>query len=80
MSKRYRVAFKEILCGKKAGAFYNSGFARDQSSFMRDETSFRRNGSTNNNNLSSSNVRYSRVHSVSLIEYLVLFHLDIDFL
>ncbi|XP_032587092.1 neuropeptides capa receptor isoform X2 [Drosophila mojavensis] len=60
MSKRYRIAFKEILCGKKAGAFYNSGFARDQSSFMRDETSFRRNGSTNNNNLSSSNVRYNR--------------------
>ncbi|KAH8419528.1 hypothetical protein KR222_004282, partial [Zaprionus bogoriensis] len=33
MSQRYRMAFKEILCGKKIGAYYNNGFAREQSSF-----------------------------------------------
>ncbi|EDX11402.1 GD12106 [Drosophila simulans] len=33
MSRRYRVAFRELLCGKAVGAYYNSGFARDHSSF-----------------------------------------------
>lgn len=32
MSHRYRVAFKETLCGKKK-SFYNNGFVREQSSF-----------------------------------------------
>ncbi|XP_064545751.1 neuropeptides capa receptor isoform X1 [Drosophila montana] len=59
MSQRYRSAFKEILCGKKVGAYYNSGFARDQSSFIRDESSFRRASSATPNLRGST--RFSRV-------------------
>ncbi|CAD7082421.1 unnamed protein product [Hermetia illucens] len=33
MSRRYRVAFKETLCGRKKGYYQNNGFAREQSSF-----------------------------------------------
>ncbi|XP_055915033.1 neuropeptides capa receptor [Eupeodes corollae] len=33
MSHRYRVAFKETLCGKRRSFYFNNGFARDQSSF-----------------------------------------------
>ncbi|XP_033149511.1 neuropeptides capa receptor isoform X2 [Drosophila busckii] len=53
MSHRYRVAFKEILCGKKIGAYYNNnGFARDHSSFR--ETSYANdNGQTRFGRLSS---------------------------
>ncbi|XP_017138872.1 neuropeptides capa receptor isoform X1 [Drosophila miranda] len=52
MSRRYRVAFKELLCGKPVGAYYNSGFARDCSSFREPTTA-------------TSNKRgYDRVQSV----------------
>jgi hypothetical protein len=33
MSHRYRVAFKETLCGRKKTMKFTNGFARDQSSF-----------------------------------------------
>lgn len=33
MSHRYRVAFKETLCGRRRGYYHSNGFARDQSSF-----------------------------------------------
>lgn len=33
MSHRYRVAFRELLCGRKRGYYQNNGFCRDQSSF-----------------------------------------------
>jgi len=54
MSRRYRVAFRELLCGKAVGAYYNSGFARDHSSF-------RESTATSLGN----NINYDRVHSVS---------------
>ncbi|XP_036672159.3 neuropeptides capa receptor isoform X1 [Drosophila suzukii] len=53
MSRRYRVAFRELLCGKAVGAYYNSGFARDHSSF-------RESTATSLGN----NINYDRVHSV----------------
>ncbi|KAH8286470.1 hypothetical protein KR054_009816 [Drosophila jambulina] len=53
MSRRYRVAFRELLCGKPVGAYYNSGFARDHSSF-RESTA----------TTLGKNVNYDRVHSV----------------
>ncbi|XP_017042441.1 neuropeptides capa receptor isoform X1 [Drosophila ficusphila] len=53
MSRRYRVAFRELLCGKPVGAYYNSGFARDHSSF-RDSTA----------TSMGNNIHYDRVHSV----------------
>ncbi|XP_034481709.1 neuropeptides capa receptor isoform X2 [Drosophila innubila] len=62
MSKRYRVAFKEILCGKKVGAFYNNGFSRDQSSFIKDQRSFRHSSIATTN--LGADTQYSRVHSV----------------
>ena len=33
MSNRYRVAFKETLCGKKKSRAFTNGFSREQSSF-----------------------------------------------
>uniref|UniRef100_A0A336MWW8 CSON008735 protein n=1 Tax=Culicoides sonorensis TaxID=179676 RepID=A0A336MWW8_CULSO len=33
MSHRYRVAFKQTLCGSKKPSYYTNGFVRDQSSF-----------------------------------------------
>ncbi|XP_055676900.1 neuropeptides capa receptor [Lutzomyia longipalpis] len=33
MSHRYRIAFKETLCGRKASYFHNNGFSTDHSSF-----------------------------------------------
>ncbi|KAH8406278.1 hypothetical protein KR215_010142, partial [Drosophila sulfurigaster] len=33
MSRRYRVAFKEVLCGRKVVGYYNNGLLREQSSF-----------------------------------------------
>lgn len=36
MSHRYRLAFRDTLCGKKKGL--NNGFARDQSSFRETTT------------------------------------------
>ncbi|XP_030375359.1 neuropeptides capa receptor [Scaptodrosophila lebanonensis] len=56
MSHRYRVAFKEILCGKRVSAYYNNGFARDQSSFR--ETTIATSMGSNNH--------YERVHSVHI--------------
>ncbi|KAH8360389.1 neuropeptides capa receptor isoform X1 [Drosophila serrata] len=53
MSRRYRVAFRELLCGRPVGAYYNSGFARDHSSF-RESTA----------TVLGKNVNYDRVHSV----------------
>ncbi|KAH8368010.1 hypothetical protein KR084_005550 [Drosophila pseudotakahashii] len=53
MSRRYRVAFRELLCGKAVGAYYNSAFARDHSSF-------RESTATSLGN----NINYDRVHSV----------------
>lgn len=52
MSHRYRVAFKETLCGKRRGSYYQNGFLRDQSSFRETTTG----GSG-----------YDRVHSVRII-------------
>ncbi|XP_016979869.1 neuropeptides capa receptor isoform X1 [Drosophila rhopaloa] len=53
MSRRYRVAFRELLCGKAVGAYYNSAFARDHSSFREStHTSL------------GNNINYDRVHSV----------------
>ncbi|KAM7355978.1 capability receptor isoform 2-T2 [Cochliomyia hominivorax] len=54
MSHRYRVAFKDILCGKRKNRYYNNGLARDQSSFR--ET-------TVVSSLCNSSA-YDRVHSV----------------
>lgn len=67
MSRRYRVAFKEILCGKKAGAYYNNGFAREQSSFIKAQSSFRHSSIASTNQ--GGNLQYSRVHSVSWQRY-----------
>ncbi|EDV40822.1 uncharacterized protein Dana_GF10701, isoform A [Drosophila ananassae] len=53
MSRRYRVAFRELLCGRPVGAYYNSGFARDHSSF-------RESTATSMGN----HINYDRVHSV----------------
>ncbi|XP_017128680.1 neuropeptides capa receptor isoform X1 [Drosophila elegans] len=53
MSRRYRVAFRELLCGKAVGAYYNSAFARDHSSF-RESTA----------TTMGNNINYDRVHSV----------------
>lgn len=64
MSRRYRVAFKEILCGKKVGAFYNNGFAREQSSFVKDQRSFRHSSIATTS--LGADTQYSRVHSVSM--------------
>ncbi|EDV97241.1 GH14790 [Drosophila grimshawi] len=69
MSHRYRVAFKEILCGKKAGSYYNSGFARDQSSFMRNDSSFRK--ETTTTHLGGSK-RNSRLHPNGMTDYPLL--------
>lgn len=33
MSHRYRVAFRDTLCGKKKRYYQSNGFCRDQSSF-----------------------------------------------
>uniref|UniRef100_A0A0A1XP03 Neuropeptides capa receptor n=1 Tax=Zeugodacus cucurbitae TaxID=28588 RepID=A0A0A1XP03_ZEUCU len=55
MSHRYRVAFKDILWGKRRSVYYNNGFARDQSSFR--ETIASSLGGGNNST-------YDRVHSV----------------
>ncbi|XP_069968119.1 neuropeptides capa receptor isoform X2 [Bactrocera oleae] len=55
MSHRYRVAFKDILWGKRRSVYYNNGFARDQSSFR--ETMASSLGGGNNST-------YDRVHSV----------------
>lgn len=63
MSRRYRVAFKEILCGKKAGPYYNNGFAREQSSFIKAQSSFRHSSIATTN--LGGNTQYSQVHSVS---------------
>ncbi|XP_039965712.1 neuropeptides capa receptor-like [Bactrocera tryoni] len=53
MSHRYRVAFKDILWGKRRSVYYNNGFARDQSSFRETIASSLGGNST-----------YDRVHSV----------------
>ncbi|KAM8708011.1 hypothetical protein ACLKA7_015046 [Drosophila subpalustris] len=70
MSRRYRVAFKEILCGKKVGAFYNSGFARDQSSFVKDQRSFRHSSIATTS--LGADTQYSRVHSNTVVDFPVL--------
>lgn len=58
MSHRYRVAFKDTLCGRRRGSsYYQNGFLRDQSSF-RETTA------------SGGGVGYDRVHSVSIITFL----------
>ncbi|XP_049315193.1 neuropeptides capa receptor isoform X3 [Bactrocera dorsalis] len=54
MSHRYRVAFKDILWGKRRSVYYNNGFARDQSSFRETIAS----------SLGGNNSTYDRVHSV----------------
>lgn len=54
MSHRYRVAFKDTLCGRRRGSYYQNGFLRDQSSFR--ETTGPGGGTG-----------YDRVHSVSTV-------------
>ncbi|XP_037946148.1 neuropeptides capa receptor-like [Teleopsis dalmanni] len=54
MSHRYRVAFKDILCGKRKSVYYNNGFVRDQSSFRETTIATSVGGNCN----------YDRVHSV----------------
>ncbi|XP_067643459.1 neuropeptides capa receptor [Eurosta solidaginis] len=56
MSHRYRVAFKDILWGKRRSVYYNNGFARDQSSFRESTIANRLGGGGNNST-------YDRVHS-----------------
>ncbi|XP_068142444.1 neuropeptides capa receptor [Drosophila tropicalis] len=56
MSHRYRVAFKEILCGRRMGAYYNNGFLRDHSSFR--ETTIATS--------LGAHINYDRVHSVHI--------------
>lgn len=36
MSHRYRVAFRETLCGKKKGHYHNNGFSREAQSSIRE--------------------------------------------
>ncbi|XP_037946171.1 neuropeptides capa receptor-like [Teleopsis dalmanni] len=57
MSHRYRVAFKDILCGKRKSVYYNNGFVRDQSSFRETTIATSVGGNCN----------YDRVHSVRII-------------
>uniref|UniRef100_W8BJQ5 Neuropeptides capa receptor n=1 Tax=Ceratitis capitata TaxID=7213 RepID=W8BJQ5_CERCA len=54
MSHRYRVAFKDVLWGKRRSLYYNNGFARDQSSFRETTIASSLGG----------NSTYDRVHSV----------------
>ncbi|XP_062134710.1 neuropeptides capa receptor isoform X2 [Drosophila sulfurigaster albostrigata] len=61
MSRRYRVAFKEVLCGRKVVGYYNNGLLREQSSFMRNQRSFRHSSVTTS---LGADTPYSRVHSV----------------
>uniref|UniRef100_A0A1I8PZU1 G-protein coupled receptors family 1 profile domain-containing protein n=1 Tax=Stomoxys calcitrans TaxID=35570 RepID=A0A1I8PZU1_STOCA len=62
MSHRYRVAFKDILCGKRKGAYYSNGFARDQSSFR--ETTVATSLS-NNGNFDRTHSTYGRSFRIS---------------
>ncbi|XP_054734430.1 neuropeptides capa receptor [Anastrepha obliqua] len=56
MSHRYRVAFKDILWGKRKSAYYRNGFTKDQSSFR--ETTMASSLGV------GSNSAYDRVHSI----------------
>ncbi|XP_017481985.1 PREDICTED: neuropeptides capa receptor-like, partial [Rhagoletis zephyria] len=56
MSHRYRVAFKDILWGKRRSMYYNNGFARDQSSFRETTIASSLGGGHNGT--------YDRVHSI----------------
>lgn len=67
MSRRYREAFKEILCGKKVGAYYNNGFAREQSSFIKEQRSFRHSSIATTS--LGGDTQYSRVHSKTMSDF-----------
>ncbi|XP_075162370.1 capability receptor [Haematobia irritans] len=62
MSHRYRVAFKDTLCGKRRSAYYSNGFVRDQSSFR--ETTVATSLS-NNGNLDRVHSTYGRSFRIS---------------
>lgn len=69
MSHRYRVAFRELLCGRKRGYYQNNGLCRDQSSFRETTVVTAASGYE-----SSHLVSFLYFHHISLLFfYLVLF-------